>query len=221
MKELSIEEKAKAYDEALKYAMIYYKDGNEDMKMMMKTCFPVLVEESEDERIRKRIIHALHGDVLDMEETTKAIAWLEKQGEQKSVWSKEDMAMLDSAIAFVEYSAFTTIGKGKNNVIAWLKSIRDKAQPQPQPRQEWSEGDKRIIDNLISQLGNLYARKLIKEETKDKYVNWLKSLRPQSQWKPSKEQIEALDFAVDCIVWEEFCIKRKVLKGLLEQLRKL
>ena len=50
----------------------------------------VIVEEveepefwSEDERIRKRIIHALHGDVLDMEETTKAIAWLEKQGEQK------------------------------------------------------------------------------------------------------------------------------------------
>lgn len=102
-----------------------------------------------------------------------------------------------------------------NDIVKWLKTIK------PQPRQEWSELDKRIIDNLISQLGNLFTRKLIKKETKDKYVNWLKSLRPQSQWKPSDEQIEALDFAVDCIVWEEFCIKRKVLKGLLEQLRKL
>ena len=40
------------------------------------------LKESEDEKIRKRIIHALHGDVLDMEETTKAIAWLEKQGSE-------------------------------------------------------------------------------------------------------------------------------------------
>jgi hypothetical protein len=37
--------------------------------------------------------------------------------------------------------------------------------------------DERIIDNLTSQLCNLYTRKLIKEETKDKYVNWLKSLK--------------------------------------------
>ena len=43
------------------------------------------LKESEDERIRKRIIQALHGDVLDMEETTKAIAWLNKQGEQKDI----------------------------------------------------------------------------------------------------------------------------------------
>ena len=46
--------------------------------------------ESEDERIRKRIIHALHGDVLDMEETTKALAWLEKQNELKTELVGED-----------------------------------------------------------------------------------------------------------------------------------
>ena len=40
-------------------------------------------------------------------------------------------------------------------------------------------------------------------------------------WKPSNEQIEALDFAADCIVPAEFCFKRKELKGLLEQLKKL
>jgi hypothetical protein len=32
---------------------------------------------------------------------------------------------------------------------------------------------------------------------------------------------EALDFAADCIVLAEFCVKRKVLKELLEQLKKL
>ena len=56
----------------------------------------------------------------------------------------------------------------------------------------WSEEDKRIIDNLISQLGNLYTRKLIKEETKDKYVNWLKSFKDRYTWKPSDEQMELL-----------------------------
>jgi hypothetical protein len=88
MKKLSVEEKAKRYDEALKYARIYYTDGNEDMKMMMKTCFPVLVEESEDERIRKDIIWCLkHSGIKEsnpinphVTTTAKdAISWLEKQ----------------------------------------------------------------------------------------------------------------------------------------------
>ena len=39
--------------------------------------------ESEDERIRKRISQALHGDVLNFDEIIQADAWLEKQGEQK------------------------------------------------------------------------------------------------------------------------------------------
>lgn len=50
--------------------------------------------------------------------------------EQNPAWSKEDVAMLDSAIAFVEHSPFTTIGKGKNNVIAWLKNLKDKVLTQ-------------------------------------------------------------------------------------------
>ena len=87
MKELSIEEKVKAYDEALKYAMIYYKNGNEDMKMMMKTCFPILTEESEDERIRKAIINFLHegNQFKNIKKETRQrwIAWLEKQAGQK------------------------------------------------------------------------------------------------------------------------------------------
>ena len=39
-------------------------------------------------------------------------------------------------------------------------------------------------------------------------------------WKPNDEQIDALDFAADCIVPAEFCVKRKVLKELLVELKK-
>jgi len=102
MKELSIEEKAKAYDEALERARNLHKDAVEmENNMTTKICeiiFPEL-KESEDEKIRKRIIQALHGDVLDMEETTKAIAWLEKQGNNiNCIYDKELSELLHIVI---------------------------------------------------------------------------------------------------------------------------
>lgn len=49
-------------------------------KADIESIFPELKEnENEDEYIRQRIIHALRGDVLDMDDTIKSIAWLEKQ----------------------------------------------------------------------------------------------------------------------------------------------
>jgi hypothetical protein len=80
------EEKAKKYDKALEELRGLLEGIREEKREILEeditSIFPEL-KESEDEKIRKRIIHALHGDVLDMEETNKAIAWLEKQGEQK------------------------------------------------------------------------------------------------------------------------------------------
>lgn len=86
----TIEEKAKAYDEAIKNARIYYNSGNEDMKTMMETCFPEL-KESEDEGIRKAIhiyLDWLDGRNKDYQPKGEysirdMITWLEKQGEQK------------------------------------------------------------------------------------------------------------------------------------------
>ena len=69
----------KKYNEALERARKLYEQGT--ITESLNYVFPEL-KESEDERVRKRIIHALHGDVLDMEETTKALAWLEEQGEK-------------------------------------------------------------------------------------------------------------------------------------------
>jgi hypothetical protein len=83
----TIEEKAKRYDEVLEELRGLLEGIREEKREILEeditNIFPEL-EESEDEKIRKSIIHALHGDgFLDMEETNKAIAWLEKQGEQK------------------------------------------------------------------------------------------------------------------------------------------
>lgn len=90
MKELSTEEKAKAYDEALEKArkeLQTCKSLDCDAARQIFRFFPVL-KESEDERIRKAIIdflmepgrkeYILNGFTVD-----DVIAWLEKQGKQK------------------------------------------------------------------------------------------------------------------------------------------
>lgn len=86
MKELSIKEKAERYDKLLVKLYEAKVDNNvcdERYCCVIDDIVPEL-KESEDEQIRQRIIHALHGDVLEMSEIKEAIDWLEKQGEKKS-----------------------------------------------------------------------------------------------------------------------------------------
>lgn len=92
MKELSKEEKAKAYDEA-KARMSKAFNDNRCTIGFMNEIFPEL-KESEDERIRKSIIHLVKksyeqgGYALHKDESEKMLAWLETQGEQKPVVPK-------------------------------------------------------------------------------------------------------------------------------------
>jgi hypothetical protein len=80
MKELSIEQKAKAYDEAYKKVAIRFGSNVAD------EIFPEL-KESEDERIMKAIGYAIgqstHSDstLINGVSSKKALAWLEKQGQ--------------------------------------------------------------------------------------------------------------------------------------------
>ena len=83
---MTIEEKAKAYDEALGRAKALYAKGAPD-SLHLEEMFPAL-KESEDERIRNFIsnelacLRATDEKGSDRyEELTNAIAWLEKQGE--------------------------------------------------------------------------------------------------------------------------------------------
>jgi len=104
MKELSIEQKARRYDEAIERANNLHKDAVEmENNMTTKTCeiiFPEL-KESEDERIRKALIKyfTLSDDNADYQycgvPCKDIVAWLEKQGKETS-WkpSKEEMDVL-------------------------------------------------------------------------------------------------------------------------------
>lgn len=94
MKELSVEEKAKRYDEALERARKCLDEKRDTCFVRPDVIFPEL-KESEDERIRKTIIRFFKDNYPNETEmydgsvtVGKAIVWLEKQ-DKKSPFNKE------------------------------------------------------------------------------------------------------------------------------------
>lgn len=111
MKDLTIEQKAKAYDEALK--VLHKYDGanimfSQDLKEEM---FPKL-KESEDEKIRKKLISyfsAVKGfSTLEYNygiTNEEAVAWLEKQGD--TAYDEELSKLLHKVICkFINHPDF-------------------------------------------------------------------------------------------------------------------
>lgn len=202
--------------------------------------FPEL-KGSEDEKIMKRIkyfINATSKGELEKYAIIKedAIAWLEKQGEQKPAWSEEDEKLIDYVCSILIDNwneneqldlDFPCMGK----VADQLKSLKDRVFPQP--KKEWSDEDTEMIDCLIR-----HCKKEYEELCNDKYGHqeivsdlkrscrerwdWLESLKnkivPQSHWKPTEEQIKALRWILNNIPYN---IHKEEISGLLEQIQNL
>lgn len=176
MKGLSIEQKAKAYDEA-KYIMKEYLESSNAgviAENTIRKAFPELAE-SEDERIRKALMQNLKerfgtkgnmGEGLDMPDV---LAWLEKQ-EQKPA----DSYCQENCKGFQE--------TGKCFADGECKAKREAEQ----------EEDEEILDGIITDVEVLKEQDKTKsgKEAYQKEIDWLKSIRPQ--WKPSEEMLEAL-----------------------------
>lgn len=138
----------------------------------------------------------------------------------KQEWSEEDEKMLNQIIKDYERGNESWL-KGQcslpfGNRITWLKSLKDKMQS----KQEWSEEDEQYL--LVCK------NALAKYQTTDKWdahiiSHWLedklKSLRPQSQWKPTDEQIDILDMVLTNETMDDNIIR--ILQELREQLKKL
>ena len=209
--------------------------------------FPEL-KESEDERIRKEIIATIHlyyGEPLE-DEAKEMISWLEKQGnkpqgktaleaikeekvdnsnkvETNSAWSEEDETILDNLIYAL---ANDRIGNNRDEYVDWLKSIKERVQPQP--KQEWSEEDEKI-ELSIEQVMNCASLLNLVPEKIEKVRAWLKSLKgrvqPQNLWKPSDEQIKALEYFIRGIGESghasPYDANLKLVHSLLNNLKKL
>ena len=87
---------------------------------------------------------------------------------------------------------------------------------------EWSDDDEAILSWCISDIERAkYCKSQTKPELCDIEINWLKSLRPS--WKPSKEQIGALNYAY-CELFKREDVGHNILgplQKLLDDLKKL
>ena len=146
--------------------------------------------------------------------------------EQKPAeWSEEDEKKFSDILAIL---------RGGENcyynnpiLIDWLKSLKGRVQPQP--KQEWSEEDKQAIEDAETWLDTLcdYLKDCSSEciLTVKNVISKLKSIRPQNTWKPSDEQMVALDGICSYIRnkadWEISQDMIYELYKLSEQLKKL
>jgi len=182
-------------------------------------------EESTDEKVRKALIklvtnHAGMDLFIEYDiHLDEALTWLEKQAEQKPTewiqelesklanatpkqlaewkekyfkeepaeWSEEDEYYRNIILYILNNEC---VGKtDKEDAINWLKY-------RVQPKQEILEKLEEWLDEYVSDLANVDTASLICS-----FRNYLdgklpKSLRPHSQWKPSKEQMNALKEAI-------------------------
>jgi GNAT superfamily N-acetyltransferase len=102
----------------------------------------------------------------------------------------------------------------------WLEKNLEYMKPN---KQEWSDEDADMLNCCISSIEeakeNRYAYKETDGDTSyDREIDWLKSLRPQPHWKPSEEQMKALEDAFRKDGGNEY---RKVINSLYCDLQKL
>lgn len=142
----------------------------------------------------------------------------EKQGEQKP-WSEEDEKHFSWLIEHLNQSAGLY-----DNLIIWLKSLKDRVQPQP--KKEWYKEAENNILFLTSIIEECFKDKeeitlcddtVCANFTKENVIDRLKSLSSQSTWKPSEEQLNSLyDVLNPCDGFN-----REVLESLYQDLKKL
>ena len=114
-------------------------------------------------------------------------------------WSEEDEKTLNeifSVAARASLSKSTLFGKSYDYIKwqNWLKSLRDRVQPQP--KQEWSEEDETKMRAALAFIKSEFPKNG-DEEIMEGTIEWLKSLKQRIGWKPSDAQIEALGVATD------------------------
>jgi len=120
-------------------------EKNPELREWVESKFPEL-KESEDERTRKwliKVMKRLRGEAgEDAVYVDNAIAWLEKQGEQKATeWSKKDEEKLNTIIALTSSNPAENPFYDKRCLIEWLKSINPQNHWKPSRDQLKALGD--------------------------------------------------------------------------------
>jgi hypothetical protein len=132
--------------EVVKKNYPYINDSISQFETALRTLIPELAE-SEDERTW--IINYLSNRILnspiiaEKENLKKAIAWLEKQGEQKPAWSEEDEKFLSDIIKDLVHPWNEYIPDRIEDEIKWLKnklkSLKERYTWKPSDLPHWQK----------------------------------------------------------------------------------
>ena len=232
-----MEDYKKKYEDALERAKEWSKNpttwSSDDI---CQKIFPELAE-SKDERIRcciGMILTDVSEQRFDDYKTTlkDCISWLEKQGEKK-VDSKLS-ALLHKVVCHfindpnVHYSERDEVSK---KIIPYVEQLEKQGEQKPIEENKgnigkishnWSEKDEKMRNNLINLLVRLSANTRT-DSTSVNYsypceIEWLKSLKPQSHWKPTKAQMIMLKSDISTFMKG---YEKDVLQSLYDDLKKL
>jgi len=101
----------------------------------------------------------------------------------------------------------------------WLRDLPKRFNLEP--KQEWSEEDEIKRDAIIVTLGKMRHEVTTMLDVKklDDLIFWLKSIHPH--WKPSKEQMEALDGEIKSCLSCNLHVRAGALESLYNDLKKL
>ena len=233
----------KKYKEAQGWIEKIYPTLQHEQQMEAEAFFPEL-KESENEKIRKAI--HIYLDWLDGRKDCQPkgdytikdmIAWLEKQGEQKpiinvpprdvilSIWDLgNEWKELTNGCISTEYGTqLDYIQKHWRESEYYLREKQGEQKPQRMISAEakeamyakpaWSEEDEVKINRIVACLENL---NVADNDILLKDVDWLKSLKPQNRWKPTKQQLSELRCVISGCSFET-----SVLVELEKNLKKL
>ena len=157
-------------------------------------------------------------------EVINAHVWLDSLKDRvqpKQEWSEEDEFILKDAITAVDLMLNSKFQESNPNLYTafevakhWLKSLKDRVIPQP--KHEWSEENDYMLESIISDFAAGHKSSIGQDK-------WLKSLKPQNRWKPSDEQMAALNAITvnGCISYtgqgQDLAILYNDLKRLLKE----
>lgn len=186
--------------------VLHVKDGMQHLDYVYVDSIKVC--ESEDERIKNRIAKSLacglRDGMINDKENEECLAWLEKQKpvELPVVTNDKDAFCLDNLYVLIRDSEL------EESVKDFLKRFLSKHYGNSV--QEWSKEDEEFLDCVekcvhacINTIGTV---------KKVRCIDWLRSLRPQPRWKPSEEQMMALQTAVADSLGKDYHNKLSLLE---------
>lgn len=160
---------------------------------------------SEEERIRNGLIKYLQDDrdyqpCQDVSFYDEAISYLEKQKEQPTD-AKLERVIKAARRVLNNWLDGTDCPDVSGDFAELEYAIREYDSEEKQKEQkpaEWNEEDENTRHDIIVRLESLseYETQHLAKAYLQKEISWLKALRPQPHWKPSEEQIDALERAI-------------------------